>query len=51
MRVNENGRNEIMYEPNSFGGPVEDPSTKFKEYQLEGKVGRYPYMHPNDDYE
>jgi hypothetical protein len=30
MNTTENGKNEIVYEPNTFGGPVQDPSVAIK---------------------
>ena len=50
MRFDDNGKGSVNYEPNSFGGPVEDP--KFKEPPLPvGDVAdRYNHRDGNDDY-
>jgi len=50
MRFADNGKGSVNYEPNSFGGPVEDP--KFKEPPLPvGDVAdRYNHRDGNDDY-
>ena len=39
------------YEPNSFSGPVEDPTKKWASQTLVGQTGRFKHPHPNDDYE
>jgi catalase len=39
------------YEPSSFGGPKPDDSYKSTQYDIMGKIGRYRYNYPNDDYE
>jgi catalase len=41
----------VNYEPNSHGGPVEDPSKKWHTFPVTGAVGRYKHTHPNDDFE
>jgi catalase len=38
------------YYPNSFDGPAPDSSVKWPTYELNGKWGRYVYIHPNDDF-
>jgi catalase len=49
--VTGNQQNNVNYEPNSLGGPVQDPSAKWHPQALSGQVGRYAYTHPNDNYE
>ena len=39
------------YEPNTLGGPVEDPSKKQVPFAVSGNAGRYAHQHPNTDYE
>jgi catalase len=38
------------YEPNSFGGPVEDPSVKEPPLRIVGDADRYNHRDGNDDY-
>jgi catalase len=38
------------YEPSSFGGAKEDKRYNISQYDLFGKVGRYNFTHPNDDF-
>ena len=38
------------YYPNMFGGPKPDISAKWPAYEVNGKWGRYDYVHPNDDF-
>jgi catalase len=45
---NEGGR--PNYWPNSFGGPQPDPRASEPPFEIEGRAGRYPYQHPNDDF-
>ena len=47
MRTDGNHGAQIDYEPNSFGGPVEDPSVMEPPLRLKGDVGRYGW--PGDD--
>ena len=51
MNVTSNHGNQVVYEPNSLNGPVEDPAFKWKRFEVTGEAGRYPYHHPNDDFE
>ncbi len=48
MRVDGNGGGSVDYEPNSFGGPVEDPSVKEPPLHIDGSGGRY-VTYPCDD--
>lgn len=51
MRFFPNNPNpEAYYEPNSFGGPVEDPSVKEPPLKISGDAGRYSHRIGNDDY-
>ena len=49
--VNGNRGSQHNYEPNSLGGPMEEKSYKWSQETLSGEYGRYPYLHPNDNYE
>jgi catalase len=52
MRFFENFKDnpDAYYEPNSFGGPVEDPSTKEPPLKISGDADRYDHREGNDDY-
>ncbi|WP_062231080.1 catalase [Aureimonas sp. N4] len=41
---------DAYYEPNSFGGPVEDPSVEEPPHRYSGQVGRYEYRAEADHY-
>ena len=41
---------DAYYEPNSFGGPVEDPSVQEPPHRYAGEVGRYDYRGEADHY-
>jgi len=49
--VTGNQKGEVNYEPNTLGGPVQDPSSKWHPQQMNGCAGRYAYTHKNDNYE
>ena len=53
MTVNGGGNKfATNYEPNSAPDtPVQNPVHAWKQEMLVGKAGRYPHMHPNDNYE
>ncbi|MCP4667692.1 MAG: catalase, partial [Deltaproteobacteria bacterium] len=51
MRVDANGGGGPNYWPNSFGGPGPDPAAGEPPFDISGQTGRYPYTHPNDDFE
>jgi catalase len=51
MRVDSNGAGAPNYWPNTFGGPAPDPTAGEPPFELEGEAGRFPYKHPNDDFE
>jgi len=40
----------VNYEPNSFGGPTEDPSFKEPPLKISGDADRYDHREGNDDY-
>ncbi len=48
LRVDGNGGGSVDYEPNSFGGPVEDPSVKEPPLRIDGAGDRY-VSYPCDD--
>jgi len=50
MRVDANGKGGPNYWPNSFGGPVPDPTAGEPRIDLSGQAGRYPFTFPNDDF-
>ena len=50
MRFDDNGRGSVNYEPNSFGGPVEDPAFKEPPLPVSGAADRYNHRIGNDDY-
>ena len=50
MRSDDNGGGSVNYEPNSFGGPVEDPSVKEPPLRISGDADRYDHRVGNDDY-
>lgn len=49
--VNGNFGSAVNYEPNSFGGPVEDPKYAWHKFDVTGQVGRFALDHPNDHFE
>jgi catalase len=50
MRFDENGGDAPNYEPNSFGGPVENHRFIELRYSAQGEIGRYNHREGNDDY-
>ncbi len=50
MRCDDNGGGSVNYEPNSFGGPVEDPRYKEPPLRISGDADRYDHREGNDDY-
>ena len=50
MRFDGNGAGSVNYEPNSFGGPKEDPSVKEPPLKISGDADRYNHRDGNDDY-
>jgi catalase len=50
MRFDGNAGGAVNYEPNSFGGPKQDPSVKEPPLKLTGDADRYNHRAGNDDY-
>jgi len=50
MRFDENGGGSVNYEPNSFGGPVEDHAFREPPLPVSGAADRYDHRVGNDDY-
>lgn len=50
MRFDGNSGSSVNYEPNSFGGPVENPQLKEPPLKVSGDVDRYDHRDGNDDY-
>ena len=50
MRLSGNANPDAYYEPNSFGGPVQDPSVKEPPLKIIGNADRYNHHDGNDDY-
>ena len=50
MRGDENGGDAPNYEPNSFGGPIQDPRYRELPYRVSGDVDRFDHRNGNDDY-
>ena len=50
MRFDGNYGGAVNYEPNSTGGPVEDPSVKEPPLKISGDADRYDHRVGNDDY-
>jgi catalase len=49
-RFDDNGGSGPNYEPNSFGGPVEEHRFVERRYSASADVGRYNHREGNDDY-
>jgi catalase len=50
LRVDGNGGGAVDYEPNSFGGPVEDRTLAEPPFRLAGDAARYEYRRDDEDY-
>ncbi|WP_343716980.1 catalase [Inquilinus sp.] len=50
MRFDDNGKGAVNYEPNSFGGPQQDPAAAEPALPLRGAADRYDHRAGNDDY-
>ncbi len=50
MRFDGNSGGAVNYEPNSFGGPVEDPRFREPPLKISGDADRYDHREGNDDY-
>jgi len=51
MRIDSNGGESPNYEPNSRGGPVEDPRYRERPYKVSGEVDRFDHHLGNDDFQ
>jgi catalase len=49
MRFDGNDRGTVNYEPNGFGGPVEDPRFKEPPLHISGDADRFNHCEINDD--
>jgi catalase len=49
MRFDDNGGSAPVYEPNSFGGPTEDPSFSEPQLKISGNADRYDQKRGVDD--
>ncbi len=47
---NDAGSPDLYYEPNSFGGPTQDPSVAEPPLRISGDAARYNHRDGNDDY-
>jgi catalase len=47
---NDTGNPDAYYEPNSFGGPTQDPSVAEPPLRISGDAARYNHRDGNDDY-
>ncbi len=47
---NNTGNPDAYYEPNSFGGPVQDPTFQEPPLRISGDAARYNHREGNDDY-
>ena len=47
---NNTGNPDAYYEPNSFGGPVQDPSVAEPPLRISGDAARYNHREGNDDF-
>jgi len=50
MRFDGNGGGAPVYQPNSFDGPVDDPSYREPPLRISGDADRYDHRDGNDDY-
>lgn len=50
MRFDDNGKGAVNYEPNSFGGPKQDPAAAEPALPIRGAADRYDHRAGNDDY-
>jgi catalase len=47
---NDTGNSDAYYEPNSFGGPVQDPGAVEPPLRIDGDAARYNHREGNDDF-
>jgi len=50
MRFDDNGGGSVNYEPNTMGGPIQDPRFKEPPLRISGDADRYDHRDGNDDY-
>ncbi len=50
MRSDGNGGGAVNYEPNSFGGPAQDPGVAEPPLKISGDADRYDHREGNDDF-
>ncbi len=50
MRFNGNGGAQVNYQPNSFGGPIEDKRFSEPALKINGDADRYDHQKDNDNY-
>ena len=50
QRFDDNFGGAVNYEPNSFGGPVQDPRSSSRRCAISGDAARYDHRVGNDDY-
>ena len=50
LRFDDNGGGSPNYEPNSFGGPTQDPSLREPPLRISGDADRYDHREGNEDY-
>lgn len=50
MRFDGNSGGAVNYEPNSFGGPTDDPKLNEPPLRISGDADRYDHREGNDDY-
>lgn len=50
MVVEGNQGVDVVYEPNTEGGPIANPEKAWSQLHLHGKTGRFEYPHANSDY-
>jgi catalase len=50
MRFDDNGGTSVNYEPNSFGGAVEDPKYQEPPLKISGHADRFDHRQGNEDY-
>ena len=48
---NDTGNSDAYYEPNSVGGPVEDPSVAEPPLKIDGDAARWNHREGNDDFQ
>jgi catalase len=49
-RFDGNGGSSVNYQPNSLGGPVDEPSVKEPPLRISGDADRYDHHNGNEDY-